>query len=391
VHVPFCAHVCPYCDFAVSRGDEAAADEWLDGLRIEVSAWSGSTASFDTVYLGGGTPSWLGPSRLATLLDLLRGELALAPDVWVTLEANPEDVHEGRLRAWRSLGVNAVSLGVQSFAASRLRFLGRGHDPAIAEQSVSRCLDAGFEWVSLDLIYGLPMAVAGEPADSLADVAAAVALGPHHVSAYQLGIETGTAFGRRRSRGELAELATDLQAEVFMEVHSALAAAGYAAYEVSSFARSPRHRSRHNRRYWSHRPYLGLGPAAHSFSGSRRWWNEPDWRQWRRRLAAGQSPVAGEESLGDEQLALETILLSLRQPAGLDLARFRERFAVDLEAANRELFAAWLGDGLVTRDRSRIRPTPSGLAVAEALAAAVELPPVPGEAAAQGLGIGDRR
>jgi len=344
-----------------------AAPEWRD------------PRPFDTVYFGGGTPSQLSPGELARVLEACRGQLRLeAP--WVFLEANPEDVTPEACAAWRALGVRTLSLGVQSFSDEALRFLGRHHSGREAQGAVETALAAGFDTVSIDLIFGLR----GQTAeDWRRDLAAAVALAPQHLSCYQLTIHERTQFGVQAKHGLLSELPEDDQATLFELTHRYLADAGFAGYEVSNFARGPAHRSRHNRKYWDHTPYLGLGPSAHSLAASdtasaRRWWNERGTPRWESRLAAGERPVEAQELLGPKELAAEALLLGLRTTAGIDLDRFEARYGVDLVAANATLVARLVDeDRLVVRadaaDHRWLVPTLSGLAVADGLAAAFDL------------------
>lgn len=382
VHVPFCARICPYCDFAVTRGGQERRAAFVRALVREVTlaapVWRERAGAepFDTVYFGGGTPSLLDPGEVEAVLGALRERLPVAPEARLFLEANPEDVTPERLAALRELGVATLSLGVQSFDPAALKLLGRRHRPEDARRAVERALEAGFPTVSVDLIFGLPAAAQG--ADALRrDLETVVALGPHHVSCYQLTIHEGTPFARGVERGVIRELPDPAQRARYELVLEVLAASDYTPYEVSSFARASEdgadHRSAHNRKYWDHTPYLGLGPSAHSFDGRRRWWNERDLGAWEGRVRAGEWPVAGVEGLGTEELALETVMLGLRTADGVDLARFRERFGVDLVARNRELVEALAADNLVEVAEGRLRPTLRGFAVADGLPAGFEV------------------
>jgi oxygen-independent coproporphyrinogen-3 oxidase len=374
LHVPFCATICPYCDFAVARGDARSSELFTAALIAEAAAASTRfRGPFDTVYLGGGTPSLLPPDQLESILSAVLARLAVASDAFVIMEANPEDVTSDSVAAWRALGVRGVSLGVQSFDARLLRFLGRGHSGAEARRAVELALAAGFDWVSLDLIYGAPAETWDPLVTALADIDVAIALAPHHVSCYQLTVHEGTPFGAARDRGRLRELAEDSQATIFLAVHDALDAGGYPAYEVSNFARGPEHRSRHNTKYWRHVPYLGLGPSAHSFDGANRWWNLRDWRQWAHAVEGGAGARAGSEVLSALDLALEALLLGLRTADGIDLDRFATRYGVDLLAGNGKIVARAAADGLLLLESRRLRPTTRGMAVADALAASFEL------------------
>jgi len=377
LHLPFCSAICPYCDFSVLTGAAERGQGFVQTLREELALWSRRPfpgGPFDSVYLGGGTPSLLAAEQLAAVLDAARAMLPIAPDASLSMEANPEDVTAESVAAWRALGVGTLTLGVQSFSDRALLLLGRRHDARAAREAVERALGAGFAVVGVDLIYGLPDQVAAEWER---DLETAVALALQHLSCYQLTVHTGTPFGFRRERGELSELPEAGQADLFRTTHERLAAAGYAAYEVSSFAREPEHRSRHNAKYWRHTPYLGLGPSAHSFDGARRFWNERKLGTWQRAVEAGRLPIAGEETLGPADLALETLMLGLRTVEGVDLARLRG-LGYDLEAANRPLLQRLAAEGLLRVEGDYLVPSLEGWALADGLAGSFALSPAPG-------------
>jgi oxygen-independent coproporphyrinogen-3 oxidase len=386
LHVPFCSAVCPYCDFSVLKAGAAARKRFVEHLVAEVPLAARSWPDprpFDTAYFGGGTPSQLPPEDLARVLQACGAHLPLASP-WIFLEANPEDVTAGSCAAWRALGVRTLSLGVQSFTDEALRFLGRRHDAAQARAAVEAALAAGFDTVSADLIFGLP---GQAPEAWRRDLEAATALGPGHLSCYQLTIHERTRFGVAARRGQLSEMPDAEQAVLFDLADRVLGDAGFAHYEVSNFARGSEHESRHNRKYWDHTPYLGLGPSAHSLAvgaggepSARRWWNEPRTPRWEGRVAAGERPVEAEETLGPDALATEAVLLGLRTAAGIDLDGFVARFGVDLLAANEALVARLADEGRVVvragPEGRRLAPTASGLAVADGLAAALSVPPL---------------
>ena len=369
LHVPFCSAVCPYCDFAVVPADESRAERYVRALVAELELSCEEKLRFDTIYLGGGTPSALSLAELEAILSAARESLSVKEDAWLAMEANPEDVDRAALQGWRDLGVDMLSLGAQSFQADELSFLGRRHSPQEGERAVREALAAGFDIVSVDLIFGLPGQEPGKLRDSIRKL---VELGPQHVSCYQLTVHEGTPFHRRRQQGRLQELLESSQGELFELVHSELAAAGYTAYEVSNFAKTEEARSRHNQKYWDHSPYLGVGLAAHSFSARRRWWNESDFEQYCSRVEAGERPLAGSEELDDAQLALEAVMLGLRRSSGLDLERLRNEYGVDLLERNEALVRGYVEDGIAEADE-RLRLTPRGLAVADAVVRSLEL------------------
>jgi len=372
IHVPFCTSVCPYCDFAVLIAGEERRASWADGVVEEARLYEGLGLVFDTLYLGGGTPSCLTPDLLAKVIFGVTQHLEIVPGAELYLEANPEDVSHAAATSWHALGVSTVSLGVQSLDDRELAFLGRRHTADQARRAAEVLLESGFHTVSLDLIFGLQGQTAANWRYQLEQ---AVALGADHLSCYQLTFHEGTVLGRRKDQGLVRELGDDKQAELFGLTHERLADAGYRAYEVSNFARSPAHRSRHNRKYWDHTPYLGLGPSAHSFANGRRWWNRRKLRLWRAALDQRQTPVEGEEALSRNQLLLEAVMLALRTPDGIDLAVVEERFGLDLLAANAEIVERWQSTGHLVVEDSHIRPTVRGLAMADSLARSFELRP----------------
>lgn len=370
VHIPFCARICPYCDFAVTVGDAAARRRLVEAVRTETARVGPSFGrSVDTIYLGGGTPSLLLPEEVGRIVGAIEEHLEVGAGTRIFLEANPEDVDEGRLDGWRELGVTTLSLGVQALDDAALDFLGRRHTAGEARGAIVRALEAGFETVSIDLIYARPgQTVAGWRAE----LDAAVALGVDHLSCYQLTVEPATPFGRRAARGDLSRVSEDLEVALFFATHEHLEAAGFDGYEVSNFARAPVHRSRHNLKYWRRMPYLGLGPSAHSFADERRWWNVRGSRDYVERIEAGESPVDGWEDLTSSQRSLERLMLGLRSREGVELGVVGDDVAESLRE--------WQECGWVVLEGSRLVPTMIGMALAERLAAELDLdvdPPRP--------------
>ena len=368
VHVPFCTSVCPYCDFAVTIAGADRRRAWLAGVAREATLATWEGPRFDTLYLGGGTPSVLASDELVDLLGALRRRLPVAADCCITLEANPEHATTEALDGWRDAGVRTLSLGVQSFDDRDLAFLGRRHDGVRARQALTAAVAAGFDVVSADLIFGLP----GQgPEAWRRQLDGAVALGARHLSCYQLTVHGGTVLGRRASAGRFREAPEGAQAELFHLSFEHLGRLGWQGYEVSSFAATAADRSRHNRKYWTHVPYLGLGPSAHSFDGRKRWWNHRKLRHWQRAVDVGEPPVEGCEELSAEALLTEAVMLAVRTADGLDLELVRARHGLDLERARAREIADLERGGLLRRDGAFLRPTVAGLAVADAVARAL--------------------
>jgi oxygen-independent coproporphyrinogen-3 oxidase len=311
---------------------------------------------------------------LRQIVASLRRYLPIDPDCEITLEVNPEDVTAASLDAWAAVGIDNLSLGIQSFDAAGLELLGRSHTRELAVAALEAALTGSFSTVSLDLIFALPDQ---SPGRWQADLETALGFGPDHISCYELTIHEGTRFDRMREKGDMLELGEDDRAELFLLTHRVLAENGYRAYEVSSFARDTAHRSSHNQKYWDHSAYLGLGPSAHSFNGiATRWWNERRLVSWEAASAPPRLPVAGREDLSPAELVLESLALGLRTTAGVNLGDLGSRHGIDLLEANRELIVRLERDGFVELEPSghALAPTLRGLAVADALARSFEIP-----------------
>jgi oxygen-independent coproporphyrinogen-3 oxidase len=290
IHVPFCRRRCTYCDFAIAVRRAVPSESFVESVRAELGIrrarerWT--LQDVETLYLGGGTPSLLDPQHLARLVSAI----PLAPNAEVTIEANPDDVTPGAAAAWRAAGVNRVSLGAQSFDDEVLAWMHRTHDSTAIARAFGVLREAGFDNISIDLIFGLPSELSHDFANGLDRV---IALRPDHLSVYGLSVEPRTPLSRRIARGAMAPGDDDRYAGEFLEAHDVLGAAGYVHYEISSYAASPSRRSRHNSTYWNGAPYLGLGPSAHGFDGAGRRWNTRAWAAYHRRVEIGEDPLEG--------------------------------------------------------------------------------------------------
>ena len=324
VHVPYCTVRCGYCDFntytAFELGGGASRANYAAQAIAEIRLAAAhlreagrEPARVETVFFGGGTPTILPASELATILDAARSEWGLAPGAEVTTEANPDTVDEAYAQELAAAGFTRMSLGMQSAVPHVLATLDRTHTPANVERAVAAARRAGLQ-VSLDLIYGTP----GESAaDWRASLDAALALEPDHVSAYALGIEPGTKMGAQLRRGEIEATDPNVLAEMYEQADDALAAAGYSWYEISNWARADEFRCRHNLAYWRDAEWWGIGPGAHSHGGSARWWNVKHPRPYAERVAAGELPIADREELDADSREFERIMLGVRLAEGL--------------------------------------------------------------------------
>jgi oxygen-independent coproporphyrinogen-3 oxidase len=373
VHFPFCGVRCPYCDFAVDTRAEIPHDAYADAVIAELAArrpWFEGAGPLASIYFGGGTPGLWRADALGRVLEAARLAFGAPPadTLEITVEANPGEVDEAGLRALSAAGVNRLSLGAQAFDDRLLRALGRNHDAAAIPAAVRAARAAGFEALSLDLIFGIP----GQSRDDWRRaVDAAVALAPEHVSAYALTIERGTAFGALARAGKLARPDDEEAAAMYEDAGLALAAAGLQRYEVSSYAR-PGRRARHNGLYWSGAPYLGLGASAASFrplaDGTAFRFSNP--RATETYLAAARAGAVAPrhvERRAAAELEDEAIWLGLRTVDGLDRAAHRARFGRDpldgRAAARTCLEAGWL-----VVDAHSVRLTPAGFLLADEVA-----------------------
>jgi putative oxygen-independent coproporphyrinogen III oxidase len=343
VHVPFCRTRCGYCDFntytAAELGGGASRDSYpglaTAELRLARQVLGADCPPVSTVFFGGGTPTLLPPGQLGELLRVIDGEFGLAPGAEVTTEANPESVDERSLAGLRAAGLTRISLGMQSAAPHVLAVLDREHQPGRPAQCARWARQAGFEHVSLDLIYGTP----GETdADWRASVEAALAAGPDHISAYALIVEEGTRLAARIRRGQMAEPDDDTMAQRYLVADDLLGRAGLTWYEVSNWAAGPGAACEHNRLYWTGGNWWGVGPGAHSHVAGTRWWNVKHPAAYAARLSAGVSPGQAREVLTSPERRLEEIMLRTRLAEGCPVGL--------LSAAGRAAAGVAVRDGL---------------------------------------------
>ncbi len=361
VHAPFCARRCYYCDFAVTVNRHGGSLEWIEAISLELAHLAGVgdiqlPTQLDTLYVGGGTPSLLGEEAMQGLIDVLRDRsVDLADGVEWTAEANPESLTRDLAEAWRAAGVNRLSIGVQSFQDSALRWMGRLHGSSGAADAVSTARQAGIENLSIDLIFGLP--------DDLdrswpQDLDEALALEPNHLSLYGLTAEPSTPLGRAVGAGKTQLCDESHYREQYLFACDRLSSAGYHHYEVSNFC-LPGRESRHNRAYWSGRPYLGLGNSAHSFLPPVRRWNQRDWPDYVERLQAGRGAVEDGEVVSGDSSRLERLWLELRTGEGT-------RYA-DLGPGAEDIVFRWRSEGLADLNGEAVKLTPTGWLVMDAM------------------------
>ncbi len=320
IHVPFCLSKCNYCTF-YSITEYSLIPKYIQALFREMKSHGGRFDGFDTVYFGGGTPSVLGRENIELIVNEIHDVFSLISGYEMTIEVNPYAFDIPFLHAIRSMGFNRINIGIQSFNDRFLKFLGRSHDSKEAEKALRDVQNTGFCNIGLDLIYSVPEQSISDWTKTLRK---AVSLTPQHLSCYELTIEKKNPLGLLRESGAITEPDESLQYELFMRTSEFLESKGYFHYEVSNFARSPELASRHNRKYWEHAPYLGLGPSAHSFSERQRWWNISDVEKYAALLEKGASPLESSEAIGRDELWLEMLGLGLRTRRGICLAEMEE-------------------------------------------------------------------
>ena len=363
VHVPFCSVRCGYCDFNTYTADElgegATRASYADTAILEIEQAGRRLTDaplVETVFFGGGTPTQLPSADLVRILDAIRRTFGLADDVEVTTEANPDSVTPESLATLREGGFTRISFGVQSAVPHVLATLDRTHDPAGVPQAVHWAREAGFEQLSVDLIYGTP----GESMDDWrASVDQAIALEPDHISAYALIVEDGTAFARKVRRGEVVMPDDDETADKYLLADELFSAAGLGWYELSNWARDEAAQCRHNVLYWRSDNWLGIGPGAHSHVEGERWWNVKHPVAYAQRLAAGDSPRHDGETIDAATARVERIMLETRLRTGLGLD--------SLGASAQAAVPGVVARGLATREGDRLVLTRSGRLLADAV------------------------
>ena len=327
IHFPFCVRKCAYCDF-YSETQLGLIPDYIKALEKEMTQRAVPDAPVDTVYMGGGTPSLLDIKQVELILGMIRDRVCVSPDAEITMEINPGTVDSGYLAGLTGAGVNRLSIGVQSFNDSKLVFLNRIHNADEAIRTIEYAGKAGFENISIDLIYGVP----GETRASwIKDLKKALETGVSHISAYMLTLEAGTPLAEQMKQGRFIPFDSDMMSLFFKMTSRYLNQAGFEQYEISNFSKKRRYRSRHNSKYWALIPYMGFGAAAHSYDGTARSWNHKSIEKYMAGLSSGLTGVEDQETLTLEQKLTEFIMLRLRTLEGIDLKEFQERFHISFQ------------------------------------------------------------
>lgn len=371
VHIPFCEKKCLYCDF-YSIESLSQVEQFLASLHREIDLYAsyGNGVTFETVFFGGGTPSLLQPAQLESILTHLRTAFEVESDAEITVETNPGTVTREKLCAFRSIGINRLSIGIQSFHEDELRFLSRIHDREDALRCVENARDAGFANLNIDLIFSLP----GQSLERWeSNLVQAIALDPEHVSAYSLIVEDNTPLARMVSSKQVSPNPIEIEAGMYEFTMEFLAAHRFEHYEVSNYAKAG-FRSRHNYNYWNHHNYLSFGPSAHSFwrePGAQfgvRWWNMANISHYCDRLLQGKLPFVTQECVRTRELMSERVFLGLRSD-GLDLKKFEDEFGVALTSSHGTTIRQLVDEQFAQIEHNHIRLTNKGFLLCDEISA----------------------
>lgn len=375
IHIPFCLKKCPYCDF-YSITDLSLQPAFLDALASEMNMTRKLVRVFDTLYIGGGTPSVLDIKAIDNIIKTAHQCFNILSGAEITMEINPGTVTLEKLKGYRQTGVNRINIGVQSFNSANLDFLERIHSAGEAQVAVKWAQKAGYENIGLDLIYGIPDQT---KSSWLKDLQSAVKFHPQHLSCYMLSFEPGTPMHKDLQNSVFNTLPEHLVCELFETTRSYLSANGYIQYEISNFAceviegpgikSAQSNVSRHNMKYWNFSPYIGLGPSAHSFIEPQRFWNHSNVKKYIQELTTGRLPRAGKESLSREQLMIEAVYLGLRQTKGIEVDAFDKKFGVNFKAMFTGVITDLEEKGLVKMSQNCCALTPKGMLYLDSIAA----------------------
>ncbi len=370
VHFPFCSKICPYCDFYVLRESEARRAAFLPYYEKELKLLSEKrpelfSQKLETIYFGGGTPSLLEAEQLTAFLKLIKRHFEVCSDAEISLEANPNDLLGDKPKSFHRLGINRLSIGVQSLNDDELKILGREHSAEQAEEAARNVRESGFENFNIDLIFGIPGQTSRSWEQALQKAAR---WQPAHVSTYSLTIEERTSFYKLQQTGKLHLPPDEVCQEMYLRGVEFLEQNGCGQYEISNFAR-PGFESRHNRNYWQRKSYLGLGPSAHSFYKNQRWANVRSLPVYQRKLDATELPIESEEAIDQNKALEEALLLGLRQKEGTCLENLKEEFRYDLGEEKKELLNRLTTQNLAGKENGRLQLTPLGLYVSDRIIA----------------------
>ncbi len=368
IHIPFCMSKCSYCDF-FSITDLSFEKEFLSALSREIILSPGKHLKFDSLYIGGGTPSILPAEAISRIIDNTAAAFNLDSSTEITVEANPATLNRENLKEFKRAGINRLTIGIQSFDCKNLKFLGRLHSGKEGAYAVELAQECGFENINIDLIYGIP----GQTKKMwIKDLQQGINLGPTHLSCYMLTFETGTKMEKQLQKKIFRPMPESKICNLINRTTSFAASKGYMRYEISNYALNDNrsdYRSRHNKKYWSSAPYIGLGPSAHSFIEPVRYKNISSVKEYIKSLKKGDLPVKEKELLTKKQRMTEEILLGLRKTDGFNLVNFNQKFKTDFSKKFQEPIKNLEKLNFIQTNKNRCKLTEQGLLYHNSIAA----------------------
>ena len=364
IHIPFCHKRCVYCDFFLVTNPNLI-EKFIKALyqEIEISAHASKDSTFDTIYFGGGTPSALSPQQIIDIIKVVKKNFTVTEDAEITIEANPEDLNSANIYEYRNAGVNRLSLGVQSFSDTELKFLTREHKAEDAVEVVEE-VKKSFDNYSIDIIYSLPQQTTKDINYSLQK---AIGLGVPHISAYALTFEKRTVLHKQMEKGIAKQNSEETESEMYIFVSDTLSNAGYKHYEISSFTK-PGYESRHNGKYWVLKNYLGLGPSSHSFFNGKRWNNVKSIEEYSTILGEDKLPKENEAKPDKDELLFEYVMTSLRS-GGIELKKFSELSGNDFHETKKEAVKILVDSKFAEINDERFALTRKGFSIADEIIA----------------------
>jgi oxygen-independent coproporphyrinogen-3 oxidase len=364
IHIPFCDTKCGYCDFYSVTGNSQRS-KFLPSLIAEINHFKTepfTSAVFDTIYLGGGTPSLLTESEMEKIFESIYNNFKISDGCEITVEVNPGTVDERKLTYYKSLGINRLSIGIQSFNDNELKMLGRIHDSDQAIKTFNRARNSGFDNISIDLIYALPDQTIATWQHTMNT---GLSLQPDHISAYNLIYEKGTPFYNQLMHGRLSQKSEEEEIKFYKKTISTFEQKGYIHYEVSSYSQGEAKFSRHNYKYWNHTNYLSFGPSAHSYWNKKRWSNIRSLHKYITNISENQTVIDFSENLEMETLIFEKIMLSLRTNDGINLEDFETTFNSSFITMHNNLNSELIENGFAIMDKGSFKLTQKGMMICD--------------------------
>lgn len=358
IHIPFCMNKCFYCDFATMPYQDKRIPEYFDLLEKEIYMYRDLAKDFeiDSIYIGGGTPTYVDSKYIERIFKVIYSLFNIKDDIEITIEGNPKTIDEDKIKTYKKIGINRISLGVQSFNDNLVKDLGRDHTKEDVIKDIDLLRKYDFKNMNLDLIFSLPNQ---NFEDIKNDIEYLKLLNPEHISWYSLIIEENTKFNRLYKEGLIKPMEDDLEREIYLYIIKELEKIGLYHYEISNFSKE-NHQSYHNKKYWNCDNYLGIGLSAAGYINDTRYANYSNWKKYRNEIIENKLPISSKEILSEKDSLFEYIIMRLRLKEGLDLNYIKEKYNYDFYTNNKDLIESYINNGLIERDINRLRFTSKG-------------------------------